>query len=112
MVEAGNPVGAGLIESLARPGGNVTGLSSMMPDLGGKLVELLHQVLPSARRVAYLFNPTNPIVQQARPDVADAAQRFGLSWWWLMSARHKTSNRPSPASSSHRRKRCWLGSIP
>ena len=54
MVETGNPVGAGLIESLARPGGNVTGLSSMMPGLSGKLVELLHQVLPSVRRVAYL----------------------------------------------------------
>ena len=77
MVETGNPVGAGLIESLARPGGNVTGLSSMMPGLSGKLVELLHQVLPSVRRVAYLRNPTNPIVQQALPDVA-AAQRFGL----------------------------------
>jgi ABC-type uncharacterized transport system substrate-binding protein len=78
MVETGNPVGAGLIESLARPGGNVTGLSSMMPGLSGKLVELLHQVLPSVRRVAYLRNPTNPVVQQALPDVAAAAQRFGL----------------------------------
>ena len=49
-----------------------------MPSLCCKLVELLHQVLPSVRRVAYLFNATNPIVQQARPDVASAAQRFGL----------------------------------
>ena len=78
MVETGNPVGAGLIESLARPGGNVTGLTSMLPDLGGKSVELLHQVVPSARRVAYLCNPTNAGVQQALPIAADAARRLGL----------------------------------
>ena len=78
MVETGNPVGAGLIESLARPVGNVTGTTSMLPDLGGKLVELLHQVVPSARRVAYLGNPTNAGFLQARPDAANAARRFGL----------------------------------
>jgi len=78
MVEAGNPVGAGLIESLVRPGGNVTGTSSMLPDLGGKLVELLHQVVPSARSVAYLGNPTNAGFLQARPDAANAARRLGL----------------------------------
>src|SRR6267142_999128 len=59
MVNAGNPVGAGLIESLARPGGNVTGTTSMLPDLGGKQIEMLHQVLPSAHRIAFLSNPTN-----------------------------------------------------
>jgi putative ABC transport system substrate-binding protein len=78
MVEAGNPVGAGLIESLARPGGNVTGLSSMAPELNSKMVELLHQVVPSARRVAYLCNSTNPGVQQGLPIAADAARRLGL----------------------------------
>ncbi|MEA2895750.1 MAG: hypothetical protein QOJ84_1365 [Bradyrhizobium sp.] len=78
MVETGNPVGAGLIESLARPGGNVTGLTSMLPDLGGKFVELLHQVAPSARRVAYLANPTNAGALQQLPIVADAARRLGL----------------------------------
>jgi putative ABC transport system substrate-binding protein len=78
MVETGDPVSAGLIESLARPGGNVTGLSSMMPDLGGKLVELMQQVLPSARRVAYIANVTNPGFLQARPAAADAARRLGV----------------------------------
>jgi putative ABC transport system substrate-binding protein len=78
MVETGDPVGAGLIESLARPGGNVTGLSSTMPDLGGKLVELMHQVLSSTHRVAYMANVTNPGFLQARPAAADAARRLGV----------------------------------
>ena len=69
MVHAGNPVGAGLIESLARPGRNVTGTTSMLPDLGGKQIEMLHQVVPSARRIAFLSNPTNAGTR------ADAAKR-------------------------------------
>jgi putative ABC transport system substrate-binding protein len=78
MVETGDPVGAGLIESLARPGGNVTGLTSMMPDLFGKLVELLHQALPSARHVALLRNPTNVLARVVTQNIADAARRLGL----------------------------------
>jgi putative tryptophan/tyrosine transport system substrate-binding protein len=78
MVHAGNPVGAGLIESLARPGGNVTGTTSMMQDLGGKQLELLHKALPSARRVAFLSNPTHAAFTLARQDAADAARRLGL----------------------------------
>jgi putative tryptophan/tyrosine transport system substrate-binding protein len=78
MVETGDPVGAGLIESLARPSGNVTGLTSMMPDLFGKLVELLHQALPSARHVALLRNPTNVLARVVTQNIADAARRLGL----------------------------------
>lgn len=78
MIHAGDPVGAGLIVSLARPGGNVTGTTSMLPDLGGKQIELLHQVLPSAHRIAFLSNPTNagtpPLLQSA----ADSARLLGL----------------------------------
>jgi putative tryptophan/tyrosine transport system substrate-binding protein len=78
MVHAGNPVGAGLIKSLARPGGNVTGTTSMLPDLGGKQVELLHQVVPSARRIAFLSNPANAGTAPTLQSAADAAQRLGL----------------------------------
>ena len=60
MVYAGNPVGAGLVESLARPGRNVTGTTSMVSDLGGKQMELLHQVAPSARRTAPAPKPRAP----------------------------------------------------
>jgi len=55
-----DPVGSGLIASLARPGGNVTGLSIMAPDLVGKQLELLKEVVPGVSRVALLWNPANP----------------------------------------------------
>jgi ABC-type uncharacterized transport system substrate-binding protein len=60
MAAAGDPLGSGLIDSLARPGGNVTGMSLMAPDLGGKRLELLKELLPKVSRVAVLWNATNP----------------------------------------------------
>ena len=59
MVVVGDPVGVGLVASLARPGGNVTGLSNMMPDVAGKRLELLKEIAPDSTRIAILFNPTN-----------------------------------------------------
>jgi putative tryptophan/tyrosine transport system substrate-binding protein len=58
MVAVGDPVGVGLVASLARPGGNVTDLSNMMPDVAGKRLELLKEIAP-VMRIAILFNPTN-----------------------------------------------------
>ena len=55
-----DPVGSGLIPSLAHPGGNVTGTSIMAPDLVGKQLELLKEVVPKVSRVAVLWNPDNP----------------------------------------------------
>ena len=60
MTSAGDPLGSGLVASLARPGGNVTGMSLMVPDLGGKRLELLKEVLPRVSRVAVLWNAANP----------------------------------------------------
>jgi putative ABC transport system substrate-binding protein len=60
MAAAGDPVGSGLIASLARPGGNVTGTSLMVPDLGGKRLELVKELLPEISRVAVLWNAANP----------------------------------------------------
>jgi putative ABC transport system substrate-binding protein len=60
MNVAGDPLGSGLVESLARPGGNVTGISLMAPDLGGKRLELLKELLPHLGRVAVLWNAANP----------------------------------------------------
>jgi putative ABC transport system substrate-binding protein len=60
MMNAGDPLGTGLVASLARPGGNVTGMSLMAPDLGGKRLELLREVLPSLSRVAVIWNAANP----------------------------------------------------
>ena len=59
MVAVGDPVGVGLVASLARPGGNITGLSNMMPDVAGKLLEILKEIAPDATRIAILFNPAN-----------------------------------------------------
>lgn len=60
MVHAGDPVGAGLAITLSRPGGNVTGTTSMVPDLGAKQLEILRQMLPRMRSVGVLLNATNP----------------------------------------------------
>jgi putative ABC transport system substrate-binding protein len=60
MVAVGDPVGTGLVASLARPGGNATGLSSIAPDLEGKRLELLQEVIPALARVAVFWNPLNP----------------------------------------------------
>src|SRR6202171_6046397 len=60
MSSSGDPVRAGLVASLARPGGNVTGFALMLPELDGKLLALLHELLPNAQRVGVLVNQTNP----------------------------------------------------
>ncbi len=60
MAVAGDPVATGLVESLARPGGNITGTSGMAADLAGKCVELIREMLPSALRVAVLVNAPDP----------------------------------------------------
>jgi putative ABC transport system substrate-binding protein len=78
MVHSGDPIGAGLIKSLARPGGNVTGTTSMLSDLGGKQVEMLHEVVPRARRVAIVSNPTNAATQPAVQSAVHAAELLGL----------------------------------
>jgi putative ABC transport system substrate-binding protein len=61
MSSSGDPVRAGLVASLARPGGSVTGVSIMAPELDSKLLALLHELLPNAHRVGVLVNRTNPV---------------------------------------------------
>jgi len=60
MTNVSDPVESGLVSSLARPGGNVTGLSLMHPDLSGKRLELLKEIIPKISQVAVLSNPSNP----------------------------------------------------
>jgi putative ABC transport system substrate-binding protein len=60
MAHAGDPVGSGLAESLSHPGGNVTGTTSMVTDLGAKQLEILSQLVPRLGRLGVLFNSTNP----------------------------------------------------
>jgi putative tryptophan/tyrosine transport system substrate-binding protein len=81
MVGAGNdPVEAGLIESLARPGGNVTGLTNLSGKLGGKRLELLKEAVPKAIRVAVLYEPATPAnVLEVNEDLPAAARTLKLT---------------------------------
>ena len=60
MADAGDPIGTGLVASLARPGGNVTGIAGITAELSGKCIELIRDMLPSVRRVTALANATDP----------------------------------------------------
>jgi putative tryptophan/tyrosine transport system substrate-binding protein len=74
-----DPVAAGLVDNLARPGGNVTGVTSMNMELGPKRLELLHELLPATNVIALLVNPTNPTITQSMSrDLQSAAHAFGL----------------------------------
>jgi len=75
---AGDPVGTGIVASLARPGGNVTGLSVQFTDLAGKRLELLREVVPNLRRLAILINADNPAAMKEVGEVQAAAGAFGL----------------------------------
>ena len=76
---AADPVGAGLVRSLSRPGGNVTGLSTIAADLGAKQIELLRSVLPRVSRLAVLVNPTNAGSALVVKDFQTGARKAGLS---------------------------------
>ena len=73
-----DPVGAGLVASLARPGGNLTGLSALGPELSGKRLELLQEVVPGMTRVAVLWNAANPANASAWEETQAAAGALGL----------------------------------
>jgi putative ABC transport system substrate-binding protein len=68
-----DPVGEGLVASLARPGGNLTGFSIMAPDLEPKRLELLSELVPQAGVIVLLANPNNPNTGRMIPDVQEAA---------------------------------------
>ena len=79
MVIVADPVEQGLVASLARPGGNITGLSTLAPQLSGKWMELLKEVVPTLSRVAVLWNPDNPGVALMYSEAAVAARSLGLA---------------------------------
>ena len=75
---AGDPVGTGLVASLARPGGNVTGLSNQMANTDGKRLELLREVVPGIRRLAIMCNADNPATVLEMGEVQAIARKLGL----------------------------------
>jgi putative tryptophan/tyrosine transport system substrate-binding protein len=78
MIAVGDPVGTGLIASLAHPGGNLTGLTSISPELDGKRLELLREVVPKISHVAVLWNPTSPLQVVAERETQAAAQAMRI----------------------------------
>src|SRR5262249_1443887 len=78
FVTAIDPVGAGLAASLARPGGNVTGLATLSPELSTKRLELIKELIPRVSGVAVLWNAGNPANAIVRPGMEEAAHRLGF----------------------------------
>lgn len=79
MAPAGDPVGTGLISSLARPGGNITGLSGTTAELGIKTLELIRDVLPSTRRVAVLANAVDPFSRSFSELIEDGGRTLAIA---------------------------------
>src|SRR5215470_6524292 len=84
-----DPVASGLVVSLARPGGNITGLTVLGPELSGKRLELLKEVLPNVTRVGALWNSANPAQELVWKEMQAAAQALGLQ---LQSLEVRSSN--------------------
>ena len=87
MVAVGDPVGTDLVASLARPGGNMTGLTSIAPELEGKRLELLKEVVPSVSHVAVLWNPANAYMHETIKEVEAAADKLHMK---VLSLRVRT----------------------
>ena len=77
MAAVGDPIGVGLVASLARPGGNVTGLSAIAPELEGKRLELLREVVPKLSHIAVLWNPDNPFQAGSLKETRDCRSGVG-----------------------------------
>ncbi len=79
MIFVADPVGAGLVNSLARPGGNITGQSNLIGDVSSKYLELLRDMVPKLKRVAMMINPGNPGNATILKNVQTIAPRLGIS---------------------------------
>jgi putative ABC transport system substrate-binding protein len=78
FTNVGDPAGSGLIDSLARPGGNITGFSSFEHAIGGKWMELLKEIAPAVARVLVMLNPENPTSRVALRTIEALAPSFGM----------------------------------
>jgi putative ABC transport system substrate-binding protein len=75
---AGDPIKMGFVESLKRPGGNLTGVTTLGAEVGSKRVQLLHEMVPTAKKVAVLVNPKYPVAETEASDMQAAARSLGL----------------------------------
>jgi putative ABC transport system substrate-binding protein len=102
MVAVGDPVGTGLVASLARPGGNLTGLVSIAPDLEGKRLELLTEVVPKLSHVAFLLNPANAFHVTSETQARAAARVLHLKVEFVAVRAESEFDRAFQAISSQR----------
>ena len=94
-----DPVKLGLVASLARPGGNATGINFFGHEVATKRLGLLHELVPKAVRIAVLVNPANaPSAEAALRAIPDAARAIGLQTQFLKASTSERSRRPSPPS--------------
>ena len=78
MVQTGDPVGTGIVASLTRPGGNITGSTNLSEGLAAKRLQLLKEVVPAASRVAVIFDPKPPFTRRVLPELETAARAMGI----------------------------------
>jgi putative ABC transport system substrate-binding protein len=78
MIAVGDPVGTGVVPSLSRPGGNITGLTSISPELDGKRLELLREIVPGISHIAVLWNSDSPLQFVGQRRTQDAAEVLGI----------------------------------
>src|SRR4029077_4545540 len=78
MTSSSDPVGTGFVASLAHPGGNITGLSLLSPDLGTKRLELLKEIVIGVSRVAVFWNPDDPAAKISLRETEDAAKALAV----------------------------------
>jgi putative tryptophan/tyrosine transport system substrate-binding protein len=85
----GDPVQLGLVASLNRPGGNITGVTNLTVEVGPKRLELLHELMPAATVFALIVNPASPLAQIESRDLLGAARRLGLDLYVLQATRER-----------------------
>jgi putative ABC transport system substrate-binding protein len=102
MIGIGDPVGAGLVASLARPGGNITGNTILGPDVAGKRLQLLKEVIPAVSRAAFLWNPDNASHPAQLEELQAAAPTLGMK---LLPVAVRSSNELDSAFAAMMRER-------
>ncbi|MGB9317165.1 MAG: ABC transporter substrate-binding protein [Pseudolabrys sp.] len=103
-----DPVEVGLVTNIARPGGNVTGLTQITMELGPKRVELLHQLVPKATVLALAVNPKNPAVAKVQiQDAQDAARALGLQLEILQASTEEEFDKALTNATGRRPCHCW-----
>ena len=108
MMRVADPVKSGLVDSLARPGGNITGLSFMPEALGPKGVELLHEMLPKATRMAALYQGNNPGAVIIIDDVQRKGEQIGIKFVRLPVTTENDLPAAFEAASKAKSKRCFV----